>query len=147
MENAVKHFLFVLVQCTWGAVQNLGGLAVFLFLAVRRRKRFLWRGCPVTVWRRGDSASVGMFLFISERLQGQMKDEVLVHEYGHTVQSALLGPLYLPVISLPSAVWCLAPELVRMRSEKNISYYSFYTEKWANHLGQRVTGIVPELLK
>jgi hypothetical protein len=30
--------------------------------------------------------------------------EFLAHEYGHTLQSKILGPLYLPVIGIPSLV-------------------------------------------
>ena len=55
------------------------------------------------------------------------------HEYGHTIQSKYLGPLYLLVIGLPSILhasvhrsWC-----------KNKDYYHFYTEKWANKLSDK----------
>lgn len=30
---------------------------------------------------------------------------LLVHEYGHTIQSMILGPLYLIVIGIPSTLW------------------------------------------
>ena len=55
------------------------------------------------------------------------------HEYGHTIQSKMLGPLYLIVIALPSFLWAWLGK--KYRKEKNVSYYSFYTEKWAEKLG------------
>lgn len=136
--NIVKRLLYTLLQCTWGIAQTIAGAAMFLVLI--GRKHFIYRGCVATVWKRRDSASVGIFIFVSETLCGRLRDEIIVHEYGHTVQSVILGPLYPFVISIPSAVWCLTPKFVRMRQEKGISYYSFYTERWANRLGSRVTG-------
>lgn len=53
------------------------------------------------------------------------------HEYGHTRQSLYLGPLYLFVIGIPSLLWAWW-----WHPGRNISYYSFYTEKWADKLGK-----------
>ena len=136
--NIIKRLVFTLLQCTWSILQTLAG--AFMFLVLIRREHFIYRGCVVTVWKRRDSASVGIFIFISDTLEGRQRKEVIVHEYGHAVQSVILGPLYPFIISIPSAVWCLTPKYIRMRNEKGISYYSFYTEKWANRLGCAITG-------
>ena len=69
-----------------------------------------------------------------------LDDRLLVHEFGHTIQSLVLGPLYLPVIGLPSAIWLNTPQLSRRRRNAESSYYAFFTERWANHLGERVLG-------
>lgn len=74
--------------------------------------------------------SLGNYVFV-----GTKKKDIIKHEYGHTIQSKLLGPLYLFIIGIPSIVWAsiygtkLAPET------KN-GYYKFYTERWADKLGQ-----------
>lgn len=65
---------------------------------------------------------------------------VLVHEYGHTIQSMILGPLYLFVIGIPSCIWAFTPYFQKLRSKGKYSYYDFYPEKWANYLGSKVTG-------
>lgn len=54
----------------------------------------------------------------------------LNHEYGHTRQSLYLGPLYLFVIGVPSLIWA-----AYWTPARGVSYYSFYTEKWADKLG------------
>jgi hypothetical protein len=54
----------------------------------------------------------------------------LWHERGHTVQSRILGPLYLLVIGLPSLLWALYWKY----GKPTRSYYDFYTEKWANKI-------------
>ena len=55
-----------------------------------------------------------------------------MHEYGHTLQSKKLGPLYLLVIGLPSLIWAGCFDDWRAKHHK--SYYDFYTERWANKL-------------
>ena len=79
-----------------------------------------------------------MFLFLSER--SWTNPQVLVHEFGHAVQSAILGPLFLPVMGIPSFLWCNLPPCRRLRREKGVSYYRFYPESTANKLGAWATG-------
>lgn len=52
----------------------------------------------------------------------------------------LLGPLYLVIIGIGSTLWGWLPSLNRMRSEKQVSYFAFFTESWANRWGEIVTG-------
>ena len=136
--------LYWLLQWTWGIVQNVaGGL---LTLLLRRCPHFRYRGAIFTRWSFGGSMGLGMFIFLSRSFTDAPESVraweacILVHEYGHTVQSAILGPLYLLVIGLPSFVWANVPALRRMREKRHISYSSMYQERWANRLGARVTG-------
>ena len=76
-----------------------------------------------------------MFLFLGNKHDRR----VLVHEFGHSVQSMLLGLLYLPVIGIPSFIWCNLPPFRKLRKEKGVSYYRFYPESSANFLGNLVT--------
>ena len=78
-----------------------------------------------------------------EKYAGQISVEelsgrLLVHEYGHTIQSLILGPLYLLIIGIPSSLWGFLGG--RKRREQQIPYCAFFTEKWANRLGEWVTG-------
>ena len=75
----------------------------------------------------------------SDYTKDELSHRLLVHEYGHTIQSLILGPLYLIVIGIPSTLWGFLPYTNRMRREKKISYFSFFTERWANELGERAT--------
>ncbi|MGN1338861.1 MAG: hypothetical protein ACI4WS_01080 [Oscillospiraceae bacterium] len=134
----VRLLLYWLAQWTWGVVQNLCGLVVFL-LNIRREHRF-YHGAVVTSWDNpGYSTGLGMFIFMSDSISAEDYPRTLVHEYGHTVQSALLGVFFLPAVGLPSVLWAAIPALKRFRREKRVSYYWFYPERWANFLGERVT--------
>lgn len=76
------------------------------------------------------SISLGNYIFLCEGHWGN--ETVAQHEFGHHKQSLLLGWLYLLVIALPSLIW--AGCFKWYRRKYNVSYYSFYTEKWANNL-------------
>ncbi len=132
----MRKTAYILLQCTWGLPQTLIGAVIYLFHL--RSRQPMYHGAAVSLWKRRYSASIGMFLFLSEHDADSRP--LLVHEYGHTLQSLLLGPLYLPVIALPSMLWMLLPPCRKLRREKQISYYSFYTERWANCWAERICG-------
>lgn len=75
------------------------------------------------------SVSLGNFIFVANA----ENITTIKHEYGHTRQSYRLGWLYLIVIGLPSIIW--AGCFKKYRRKHGVSYYQFYTERWANKLG------------
>lgn len=132
MRPGIFRAFFWLLQWTWGILQNIAGLAVFLFYI--KEKHFWYHGSIVTKWRLNQgSMGLGMFIFLSKNASG----DTIIHEYGHTVQSVILGPLFLPVIGFPSLLWCGLPMFKRYRKKSGLSYYTFYPEKWANYLGDK----------
>ena len=62
-------------------------------------------------------------------------ERILRHEYGHSVQSMIFGPLYLLMVGLPSILWCRVPSIGRSWRSGRRSYYSFITERSADRLG------------
>ena len=131
----VKALPYIAWQTIWGLPQTAAGGATFLAFA--RDRHFLHHGAVVTVWKYRTALSLGPFIFLGSCGNG-IDDRLLVHEYGHTIQSLILGPLYLPVIGLPSFMWFRMPRFANRRHAQGLSYYSFYTERWANHLGELV---------
>lgn len=140
--------LYVILQCTWGILQTILGLCVFVLHI--RDHHFYYHGAVVTEWKGMSSVSLGLFVFItnepyfSEKFENkidktELTERLLVHEYGHTIQSLILGPLYLIMIGIPSTLWGFLPLLANKRRKEQISYFSFFTEKWANYLGTKVT--------
>lgn len=71
------------------------------------------------------SISLGRYIFLSP--YGANNPGTVSHEFAHTYQSLILGPLYLLVIGIPSLLWawvCNDP----------CKYYMFYPEAWANKI-------------
>jgi hypothetical protein len=143
----MKKILYILIQCTWGILQTLVGFIVFIINY--KNKHYFYKGAIITEIQATSSVSLGLFIFLSlnpdkdKRQKNKIPDEemvrrVLIHEYGHTIQSLILGPLYLIIIGIPSTIWCFSP-CFKNKRKKGISYFNFYTEKTANYLGEKIT--------
>jgi len=143
----MKKFLYTVVQCTWGILQTLLGFIVFLFSI--NNKHYFYHGAIITERNKPSSVSLGMFVFTTttpmkdKRIENgipdnELSERLLVHEYGHTIQSLIFGPLYLLVIGIPSTLWGFLPCYQKKRNN-GVSYFSFFTEKSANYLGEKVT--------
>jgi len=62
------------------------------------------------------------------------------HELGHSIQSVYLGPLYLPIVGIYSAVFCNLWDRVFHKGWSTYDRHYWYyktrrTEKWADKLG------------
>lgn len=79
------------------------------------------------------SFSLGDYLFIVPN----SSKNILRHELGHSYQSQILGILYLPIIGIPSIIHNIYCRIAR-KLGYNPNYYSFYTEKWANNLLNKI---------
>ncbi|MGI6773552.1 MAG: hypothetical protein GX264_03370 [Clostridiales bacterium] len=134
----MKKFLFYLIQFTWGLPQNLAGLIGYLILSRKNEhERFNYAVVTYVAKENFGGVSLGIFIFMNSRPNMDWRHDTRIHEYGHTIQSLLLGPLYFFVVGIPSAVWCSLPPLVKYRKKNDVSYYTLYCEGWANLWGRR----------
>ena len=116
----MKHILLWL----WCLPQNLVGLIVKHITKAKRNGDHYEFNVPF------GSVSLGEYIFLCP---GHWDNEVVLrHEQGHRTQSHMLGWLYLPVIAIPSIIWAGCFEWYRQKY--NVTYYSFYTEAWADKL-------------
>ena len=118
----MKNVLF----WTWCFPQTLIGLIVKLIFKGKKLDNTYYQFNSKL-----GSISLGKYILLCD--EHVPNESVRKHEYGHQVQSFILGWLYLPIIAIPSLIW--AGCFKKYRLKNNISYYSFYTEKWANRLG------------
>ncbi len=139
--TAVK-MCYMALQCTWGAVQTLTGLGLFLWFA--KSPHECYHGAVHTKWNLDGGISLGLFIFTPDRDEAWCH-EMAVHEYGHTWQSLMLGPLYLLAVGIPSIVWARYPGFIELRRRNQLPYTAFYTEKWADRLGARMEEAVSGL--
>lgn len=140
LKNTVIDALFYIVQWTWGLPVNIvGGIAYLICTKILKRKhsKFGYANIVYLPWKSG-GLSMGLFIFMKDR-EGvnNWTYNTRIHEYGHTWQCLLLGPLYYIVIALPSVIWCTF--FGKFREKHNISYYKLYCEGWANNWGQKAS--------
>ena len=132
----MKKALFIFWQCTWGLLQTLIGLG--FFIANRKCKHRMYRGCIDTQWKHHGGLSLGLFIFTPPDDQPNAH-LIRVHEYGHCIQSLVLGPLMI-FVGIVSVIWGNHPYFDKMRRERNVPYTACFVEAWASSWGERVTG-------
>ena len=137
-KTDLLDFLFYLVQWTWGLTVNLaGGLAFLICTKIKgyRYQRFGYAYIVYVPWK-GGGLSLGLFIFMKDQHSNKKWTyNTRIHEYGHTWQCLLLGPLYWIVIAIPSFIWCNC--FAKYREKNNVSYYKLYCESWANSWGEK----------
>lgn len=132
----ISYAVYIILQCTWGLPQTLAGLIYFL-ISLKYPHEF-YHGSILTRRKGIGGVSLGLFIFVNSGNKDRQNDKIAAHEFGHTIQSLILGPLYLLIVGLVSFTWCGLPYFVKLRESKKISYYSCYTESWANRLAEKV---------
>ena len=108
----IKHrWLYYLTACTWGVIWTLVGCIVTgalalakLFMKDKSKIVFkpyhwvysisvgpnFWGGCEL-----------GLCFLRDHKSRGTL----CAHEFGHTFQNCLFGPLFMFIVALPSAIW------------------------------------------
>jgi hypothetical protein len=124
----------------WELPQNaLGALVLAQFAARRKVATARWERERLFVEITADGAmSLGWFVFFSNRdnpvipAGRENKD----HEYGHSIQSRWLGPLYLPVVGAPSVARVVYAHVFKARTGRRWGrYYDGFPEDQADRLG------------
>lgn len=77
--------------------------------------------------------SLGNYILLDADKYARLDLTTIKHEYGHSLQSRMLGPLYLLAVGLPSAL--CNNVYARIFKKDSVWYYNRYPEKWADKLG------------
>ena len=135
MMKLIMKYIRNLILFIWQLPQHIVAIIYFGYLVMMckdlgvdsRYKQAIVIPCVM----RG-AITLGNYVFIG--LNSEYK-ETVKHELGHTIQSKILGPLYLIVIGIPSITYCGLRRLFPSLRKKN--YYNFYTERTANNLSEK----------
>lgn len=113
---------------TWQILQNITGLGVLALCRASGQKVLKKDG----IWYVDKLFGCGVCLGDYIIFQGSASERDIAHERGHQKQSRILGPLYLPVVGLPSALLNLASRKSPRLAKR---YYRRFPEAWADYLG------------
>ena len=135
MVKLIIKYIRNLILFIWQLPQHIVALIYFGYLVMMckdlgvdsRYKQAIVIPCVM----RG-AVTLGNYIFVG--LNSEYRKTVK-HELGHTIQSKILGPLYLIIIGIPSITYCGLRRIFPSLRKKN--YYDFYTEKWANNLSEK----------
>ena len=128
--NTLKEILLYI----WQLPQNLLGLIMLLFMKPYASKE-KYRGITYIVSQKmSGGISLGNYIILSNSYKDKERStNIWDHEWGHTRDSRMFGPLYLIVIGLPSLIWAWMYGSIIPYTDNG--YYKFYTEKRADRLG------------
>lgn len=135
MMKLIMKYIRNLILFIWQLPQHIVALIYFGYLVMMckdlgidsRYKQAIVIPCVMI-----GAVTLGNYVFVG--LNSEYRKTVK-HELGHTIQSKILGPLYLIVIGIPSITYCGLRRIFPSLRKKN--YYDFYTEKWANNLSEK----------
>lgn len=124
-----------MISFIWQLPQNLIGFLVLLF-NLKKYEKITRDGITFYYVKHVNDCGISLGNFIFLDSDKSISSFALKHEYGHQLQSKKLGPLYLLIIGIPSAVSNLIYRLIKNKlSNPQKWYYSLPWEAWANKLG------------
>ena len=126
--------ILLILLWIWQFPQHL--LAIIMKFLLKPESFEYYKECKIYRTRqRYVGVSLGLYIFLS----ANYKLPTVMHEYGHSIQSRWLGPLYLVVIGIPSLLFCYVQDRLFHNDwdmEKRVKwYYRQPTEKSADRLG------------
>ena len=123
-----------LLSCTWGLLLTIVGAIVTLVVLCLGGKPE--RNGPSVIIRIGKGwggVSLGAFAFCEEDAGEFTKN----HEFGHSLQNCILGPICPFIVDIPSAIRYWVYEYNRRHGKENFDYYSIWFEATASDWGTR----------
>lgn len=135
MMKLIMKYIKNLILFIWQLPQHIVALIYFGYLVMMCKDLGVdsrYKQATVIPCIMRGAVTLGNYVFVG--LNSEYRKTVK-HELGHTIQSKILGPLYLIVIGIPSITYCGLRRIFSSLRKKN--YYDFYTEKWANNLSEK----------
>lgn len=122
-----------MLKWLWELPQNLCGMLwreinVDNIITIVENGTSVLNGATVYLMRKGGNVTLGKYIFINQDYTD--KSLVIKHECGHVRQSKKLGPLYIPLIGIPSLIHAMINDFIGCCSKSEDGYSHFYTERW-----------------
>jgi hypothetical protein len=137
--NFTRRAVLFFSAITWELPQNMAGVVLCLIVRNRILKRDVYYAHMFFAVE-GFGISLGRFVFYMDFGPAGAKQTRMnmAHEYGHSIQSMMLGPMYLPLAGVPSILRSLYSNYhFRKTRQRWKGYFQGYPERWANRLGDK----------
>ena len=127
MMKLIMKYIRNLILFIWQLPQHIVAIIYFGYLVMMCKDLGIdsrYKQATVIPCIMRGAVTLGNYVFVG--LNSEYRKTVK-HELGHTIQSKILGPLYLIVIGIPSITYCGLRRLFPSFRKKN--YYDFFSEK------------------
>lgn len=148
-KRTLFTILFWALSCSWGLIMTLIGFITLIVCKVFLKGTIHKNGCSIITEVGGNwgGVSLGAFTFCGKYCTGseeikniQFFESTRRHEFGHSIQNCLFGPLFIFLIAIPSAIrYQKAMSLQRKGEYVSDEWYeSFWGESLATKWGTEV---------
>lgn len=113
MRKVLLGIVYWLLQLTWGIIMNIVGLVVTLFCLIFLKGKIHRNGFGfiTEVKDNWGGVSLGAFALCGSYSQpdsscydSEWYYRTRCHEFGHSIQNMFLGPLFIFIVAIPSAI-------------------------------------------
>lgn len=143
MKIIIKQFLYTIWLCIWNFIPTTIGAFSWLICRFIGYETKFYKGAIVTIVKNkkfNAGLNLGLFIFISEGAEN-----LLPHEWGHSIQGCILGPLWIFLVGIPSTVRFWYREFIRKYNYDKYKilppYDSIWFEKTATLIGNKYSNI------
>lgn len=131
----MNKILYYVLSATWGFIMTFIGLLItliLLMLCYKPHKNIY--GWYFEIGENWGGVNLGLCTLTSRN----PSEHVLTHEFGHSVQSCIFGPMYIFIVAIPSVVrYWYREYLIQVKHRDNLPEYdSIWFEGQATRLGQ-----------
>ncbi len=140
MKKILFGIAYWLLQLTWGILMNIVGLFVTLFCLIFLKGKMHKNGLGFITEVGGNwgGVSLGAFALCGTYYQPTSPHydfywyhETRNHEFGHSLQNAILGPLFPFIVAIPSAIRYWLDYYGKLKRD----YYAIWFERDATNWG------------
>ena len=129
--------LYYILSFTWGIIMTFIGLISALCLTCIGRKANTYNGClHFKVGKNWGGVSLGIVIITDD----EPTEQVLKHEYGHTIQNAMYGILFPFIVAIPSALRYQKRRLLKTKGAEPQPYDAVWYEGQATAFGNKFIG-------
>lgn len=123
----------------WELPQLLLGIIVFMIMKSRHKIKLIERESHrFFIETPTIGVSLGWIIFWTKEGNrfSHLTNDCRMHEFGHALQSVMLGPFYLIVVGIPSILRVLYSKwFYNKYGQSWQNYFNGFPEKWADRLG------------
>jgi len=139
LVKKISSVILPVLLFAWEFPQIIVGLGVYAWMKTRQMVVHVEsEKYRVFIETRKTGVSLGWFIFWTPAGNrfAELTNDCRMHEYGHARQSAMLGPLYLLVVGIPSVMRVLYSKwYYRKYGRSWTRYFDGFPENWADRLG------------
>lgn len=127
--------MYYLLQWTWGfPLTTIGAIAYLIFAKIFNYpiKKYKNNILILIPYSNFTGLNLGLFTLINKD-----RKDLIIHEYGHSIQNILFGWFTIFIITIPSIIrfWYRTLKTV-LNKENKTGYYDIWFERQATRLGE-----------